>query len=399
MKKVMLIHHSGLLGGAGISFLNLIKLLGSKEYNCQYFIPSDPCELKDFYASNNVYPETFSYRLGKITYYSGGNSYINLKFYYHALRIFLHFSLWKRAINDFKPDLIIVNSIVIAWFSLILNKISHPNIKSICFVRETKRGSNYNPINLFLKSMLSRFSAVVFLSEFDKEAWSLANRAEVLRNYSDNDSLKILNRNDSCQRLGIDSNSFNLVFVGGYNHLKGTLVAIKALDVIVNKHGHKNVKLIIAGNKPPKLSLMNLPHLFRMIYFWRVKKYIKKHNLHRNIFSIGVQSNINLLYSSSDLLISSMIKPHQARPLFEFGFHKKPAIISNFKNINEMVKNPAMKFKPKDHNDLALKIISLYKNKKLYSVAADENYNNSLNFHTQEKYEFKLKELLDQISK
>ena len=72
--KILIIHHSGLIGGAGISFYNVwIEL--EKEYNVVSYIPDDPPDLLSFLEKKGLKPHTFPFRLGKLTYYSGGTIY------------------------------------------------------------------------------------------------------------------------------------------------------------------------------------------------------------------------------------------------------------------------------------------------------------------------------------
>ena len=111
-EKILLIHHSGLLGGAGLSLYNTwIEL--NKKYDVCCYVPDNPPELKYFLQNKGLKPKFFNYRLGKITFYSGGNGPTNLQFWYHFFRIFFHKDKWKLILDKEKPDLVVVNSMVL----------------------------------------------------------------------------------------------------------------------------------------------------------------------------------------------------------------------------------------------------------------------------------------------
>ena len=111
-KKVMMIHHSGLIGGGSISFYNIYMEL-KKKYDVVLYITDDPPDLLNFLRERGIEPRTFSFKLGKLTYYSGGNNLLKPRFWYHAFRILFQIKYWKDVIKKENPEMVIVNSKVL----------------------------------------------------------------------------------------------------------------------------------------------------------------------------------------------------------------------------------------------------------------------------------------------
>ena len=381
-KKILLIHHSGLMGGAGLSLYNTwIEL--NKHYDVVCYIPDDPGELLNFLRSKGLFPKTFNYRLGKITYYSGGNGLLNPKFWYHSLRILFHKNRWINIIKHEKPDLVILNAIVLCWFSLILKK-----FKSIIFVRETVRGSRSSFMNVIMSKLLDKFTLVSFLSNYDKDIWSLVKaKSVVTHDFMEYESFtQLSSKYKSSQDLKLNPNTFNVVFVGGINRIKGSKIIVNAFKYLKSE----NINLIIAGNNPGLLSFGSFSEFINSIIHFKSKYYhhniiniIKKNSLTNKITYIGVQNDIRKVFDASDLLVIPMVEAHQARPVFEFGCQKKPIIITNFSNIKEFVKNGfnGLTFNVGDDLDLAKNIKTLYSNNLLYRNLGNNNHLNSIKNH------------------
>ena len=390
-KKIVLIHHSGLLGGAGISlYYTWLEL--AKQYNVSCYVPDDPPELKTFLENKGLQPKSFSYRLGKITYYSGGNGLANPKFWYHISRLLLHKKRWEAILDDECPDLVIVNSIVLCWFSVFAKK-----YKLMCFVRETVRGARLSWPNKFMAKLLEKFCLVSFLSNYDSNTWNLANpQSFVTHNSMERfDFEPKLEKSVACAALSVEAEPFNVLFLGGMNKLKGTKVAVESMAVLYNE----NIQLIIAGNNPGKFSCHTFTQLWNSLvhfsskrYFSRVLQRISSSSLRKKIQYIGVQSNVGLAFDACDILIIPMIEAHQARPVFEFGVQKKPVIISDFDNLGEFIIDDinGLTFTPNDHVALSLCIKKLYQDRALYSRLGHANYQNAITNHDRVKVMSKL---------
>jgi glycosyltransferase involved in cell wall biosynthesis len=395
-KKVLLIHHSGLIGGAGVSFYNLWLTLQNR-FEVVGYVPDEPPDFMNDLRAKGLRPRFFRFRLGKITYYSGGNRLLNLKFWYHFLHILFQYKYWKNVISNEKPDLVIVNSKVLCWMGILFKR---AGIKSICFVRETILGNPKNLVNRFIRSLLENFQLVTFLSNYDKQQTALSNTISIVAtDYLDPCKYKnVIDKKVACSRLGINPNTFNVLYVGGINELKGIDIAIKALSLLDNQ-----VSLIVAGADSGLVKEKGLRGLIlkvkkgKIINFSKsIKKRIKENNLEKNVFIIGVQTEMVTAYSACDLLIFPMKKPHQARPAFEVGVQKKPVVISDFPNIREFVVNGenGVTFEPNNPNSLSKVIQDLMNNPELLKQYGNRNYEYTMKYHTEG---YAIKELINKI--
>lgn len=383
-RKILIIHHSGLIGGAGVSFFNTwIEL--KKKYNVVSYVPDDPPDLLRFLKEKGLNPNTFPFRLGKLTYYSGGNNLLNFRFWYHAIHSFFQISYWKKVIDNENPDLIIVNSKVLCWMGKLFKRANKP---CICFVRETIPGSPDKIMNRIMRNMLEDFTLVSFISNYDLIQTKL-NKAKTVVS---NDFLEIDNYEDklgkvnACKQLNILHDEFNVLFVGGIDRLKGIDVAAKAMLFLTNE----NIKLIVAGKDSGDVTY-NLKSFLKIIkkrksikFSKEVKQYIKSAGIEEQIKFIGIQTDMSIPFSACDILIFPMKEPHQARPAFEIGVQKKPVIISDFPNIREFINDGVngLTFEANNSRALSEAILKLKNDKELCSRLGNSNYECTVRQHT-----------------
>lgn len=390
-KKIMLIHHSGLIGGGSISLLNILKEL-KDDHEVVLYLTTYPNDFHEYLKKENIESVECSIKFAKITYYSGGNNIFNPKFWYHSLKILTQKNYWNKILEKESPDLVMVNSKVMCWFGK-LTKIK--KIKSICFVRETVKGNPKNLINNLINNMLDNFNSVIFLSEFDSSQANLKKAKKIISH--DFINMSVYNSNYSkemaCKELGINSSSFNILYVGGVNKIKGIYTLLKALKILE----HENIKIIIAGSGLKEGSKKEwIMRTGQLLFSKKIEKYIDVNRLQGKIEFIGVQKNMSIPYTACDILVFPMTKSHQARPAFEVGLFKKTVLISNFSNIYEFItdlKN-GLYFNNRDEKDLADKIMLVKNNSLLRGQLGEANFANTMSKHLPE---FALKELLEEI--
>lgn len=351
-KKVLLIHHSDSLGGAGVSLLNTYKML-KDDYDVNVYLPHIKSQLAQFFKQQDVPIKAFGEKVGMISSYSGGPNEYSRTFLKNLLQINKTRKKLQQIIEHEKPDFVAVNSMTLTWAGKIIQK---NNIKSLCFIRETY--INSFGMKYICYCLDNYFDGIIFISDFDKKKFmSKAPYVEVIRNSIDIGDYSLnLSRKQSCDFLGINKESFNILFVGGTSELKGWSVIIKAFKEL---EGY-NVNLIIAGSIDNNKAIAN-----------------------HKIKYIGEQKNMSIVYKASDVLVFPSTSPHQARPAFEAGMMKLPVIISDFEETHENIKNQVngLTFKPGDHNDLAKKIFKLYADNDLRLKLGEENFHHTMRYH------------------
>ena len=327
--KILFIHHSGLVGGAGISLSNLLKET-VKEHDVMICLPTEPSDmlslLKNCGGNENFSIKTYGRRIGALTWYSGGNDWISLSFFYRLVLIPWQWRYWNRLIEKLNPDLVICNSKILCWMGMLP---AMKKRKSLCFVRETMKGEPSYFMNKIMKSWLERFSGVAFISEYDlrKEALQKAN-TYVIPNYVDVTRLdNKIERETACNQLKVSSKTFNVLYAGGIFPLKGFDVAVRSVLKC-----QSNVHLLVAGITFEDAQTAKSAFLREYANKWH--DYIKQHDSDGRIHILGKQLNMSACYAACDVLLFPMQEPHQARPVFEAGYFRKPVIVTDFDCIH-----------------------------------------------------------------
>lgn len=398
MKKIMIIHHSGSIGGAGVSVYNTIMAL-KDIYEIVIYCPAYPNDFSKYLIENNINVKTYDFPIGSIHYYSGGSPTLSPGFIKGILNIFRFKNMWNKILEVEKPDLVIANSKILAWLSITLRK---NNIKGICYVRETRKQSLFNIWNNIQRALLDRFNGVIFISKYDEGKETLKKAVtKTVPNFIDIDDYKAsMSRKEACKHFGVDEDSFNILFVGGMLRIKGFDVAVKSMKHIKDL----NVKLIVAGD--PEFHYKSGSNIYSKFYNFLKRKYestinkeIVKNNLQNTIVKVGIQKNMSDVYAMADVLIFPANTPHQARPVFEAGAMKLPVIMPDFENTLEYVShgNNGLIFKRKNSKSLADNIKILINDREYKRSLGEKNYEHTISKHTRETSEKLLKEVIDNI--
>lgn len=397
-KKIMFIHHSGSIGGAGVSLYNTIMSL-KDDYEIVIYCPASPGDFSGFLQEKGIAVKTFDFPLGSIHYYSGGPLILSPGFVKGILNIFKYREKWDSILKFEKPDLVISNSKTLAWTASILKK---NNQTSLCYVRETRKKSIFNFWNNIQNRLLDRFTGVIFISKYDQQMESLKKaKSKVVPNFINIDSYKKnKSRIEACNHYGLNPDSFNILFVGGMLRIKGFDVAVKSMKYLKDL----NVKLIVAGDpefyyKPGKSVYGKVYNFLKKRYEKGINKEIMENDLQQDIIKIGVQKDMTDVYAMADILIFPATAPHQARPVFEAGATKIPVVMPDFENTVEYVSHGdnGLIFKRKNAKSLANSIKTLAKDDDYRRLLGERNYEHTLNQHTQEASEKLIKEMIKSV--
>lgn len=327
--KILFIHHSGLIGGAGVSLSNLLTET-VKTHEVMVCLPTEPSDMLSLLlncgGNKSFEIKTYGRRIGAFTWYSGGNKLFSSTFLYRLALIPWQWRYWNKFIMEIYPDLVICNSKILCWMGMLpaLKK-----RKSLCFVRETMKGEPSYFMNKLMKSRLELFTDVAFISEFDRHKESLQKaKTFVIPDYVDVAQLNNqMERKVACRQLGVPSGSFNVLYVGGIFPLKGFDVAVRSVLKCPS-----NVHLLVAGMKFEDALTVKSASLREYAKKWH--EHIKQHDHDGRIHILGKQLNMSACYAACDVLLFPMREPHQARPVFEAGYFSKPVIITDFDCIH-----------------------------------------------------------------
>lgn len=396
MAKIVFIHHSGVIGGGGISLISIIKAL-SPYHNLTVLISDSPDDiLKQLTELKNDYDfqiESYGHRIGATTFYNGGDNLFSLRFSYRLSLIPKQWYYWRRKINELDPDIVIVNSIILSWMGL-MPEIK--NRKSICFVRETIKGSLNSIANKIIKKLLQNFSQVVFLSEFDRKSWNFEeDKSKIIRDFvSENTLDNSIHRDAASVNQGLRQDSFHILYVGGVSHMKGFDLVVKA---VIELNETIDAELVVAGVDFNDRKIMGGGKL--STYENNVKDYITQSKYSAKIHLIGRQTDMSSSYAAADVIVFPMRSAHQARPIFEAGFFSKPVIISDFENIKENIidHKSGLLFNPGDISDLLSKLKFIALNPEIRDAMGRENKHLSETNHSMEENNMNLFKLISEL--
>lgn len=387
MPKLMFIHHSGLIGGAGVSLMNNVMKL-SEDNEVVVYVPSEPSTISELIKKQNSNVEVVEYgrRIGAITIYSGGDELFSKRFIYRLLLIAKQFAYWNKEIYRQSPDIVLINSKILCWMSLL------PAIKkrkSILFVRETTQGNPTRIINRIIRRLLEGFNVVSFLCDFDRKQENLKIAKSVVVNNSVN-PLQLhtnISRNEALGKLKLPKQRFIVLYVGGVSDMKGFDLAVQAVLQAGKKYG-----LVVAGNNFDDIISDQLKDYAQ---FWET--YIKENDLHEQIYMVGRQNDMSYCYAACDALLFPMRSMHQARPVFEAGYFSKPVIITDFECIKEFVKDGENGFTVLENSVAAIveKLHILQENPSLTRKMGEANHQKAAENHDPKRNYQKLTKVIE----
>lgn len=366
-RKALIVHHSGLLGGAGRSLVDLVTGL-RPDLQVSVYVPAEPAELAHHLRMEGIEATTFDFRMAKIPYYSGGEEVWHPRLWFYVCSIGRQTAYWRRVISHENPDIVIANSSVIAWLSALA-----PGRLSTLMVRETLKGGSRSLMNRALRRLRERFTFVTYLSEYDRKADGLRRATTLVipdavdpSNFEDR-----VGRANARRALGIRESGPVALFLGGSNRLKGLDLLLKSLALTRNEDLH----LLVAGQAPQP----GRRGLWRISPHRRFDHYalglLAEGRVRERVSFVGSREDVATLYSACDFVVFPMKQPHQARPAFEVGFQGKPVVITDFPNIHGCVTDEVngLLFSPGRPDELALCLDRLAQDPLLVKRLGEQN--------------------------
>lgn len=377
--KIAILHHAVVLGGGTLSGFDLYKALYPQNEVTLLLPSSSSKEAYKEAKKRGINVQEFQFKPPTFDCFNGGQSTLKVLLKYLVRRSNL--KAWTKLLLEQNFDIVILNSIVWAPIIRHIKSIkSKKTPKIICFVRETMKGSSKNISNRYISSCLNKADSVSFLSEFDKREWSLNCKNVVI--YEIMDQLMFNNLKHDSFSMTENTDILKLLYLGGTTPIKGPDILLKAISHLKNK-GYSKIKLYYLGKhyKDKNSNLFNMINSIKRHNFLRkISKIVTINDLSEMVLFLGIQSDVGYWYDKTDVVIIPSVVGHQARPIFEAGVFKKPAIATNFPNFEDFIKNDVngLLFDNKNHVDLARCIIEFYENRNKIHDYGDKNYEYSL---------------------
>lgn len=402
MINLLLIHHSGGTGGAGVSLLHIIRKIDKSKFKVFLLCPEYPTNLIKLISnedcqviSSNTSPKIFAH-------YNGGISCgISLKALVNIYLIIKDKKNIENYINEINPDIIAVNSMTLFWIGKISKKL---NKKTVCFHRETYQKGLFGIRSKIIKCGLSKwFDKVAFISLNDfNETGNIRAERKLIYDRVDLKSFNKIEKKEAKEILGLDKNKKYILYLGGISELKGSDVIMKAMKYIEDD----NTTLLFIDDidhiqRPSLGQFTKLKDKFK--YIFKKDIYMKtldiyfKSKLQNTVLFMQRTNNPELYYKASDVVVFPSTKAHQSRPIYEAGIAKIPVLITEFKQTKEFALNEvtAITFKNKNSYDLANKIKRILQGKYDLNTIVANNYRQVITNHDLETLSNDLEDFFD----
>lgn len=399
-KKLLFFHHCGTVGGAGISGLNCLNSIPKEKYDITVYSVSNPDNMVKIFRENGYRvieggntPVSFTHCVGSEKFALSPKAMINYS------RVNKNKVQIEKVIAEEKPDVVVANSMTLFWIGKIAKQYG---AETICFFRETYiKGFFGIRTNHIKKNLSEYFDKIAFISNYELvRSESIKSYKTTIYNMVRSEGYDKYNKDEARELLSLDKNDFYVLFVGGINQLKGTLVLLRAISRIKDER----IKVLLVGgtyeqmktNAYPTDIKRKIKGIFAKNYSRKCLECIDRNTLRDRIVFFSSQSDIAPFYRASDLLVFSMTAPHQARPLFEAGYARIPVVVTDFENIKELVdNNSGYFFKNRNDIQLAELIEDIKVNYGETESKVAMNYENTMARHSPEVYKKQIVDLLE----
>lgn len=400
MKKVLFFHHMGIIGGAGISGLNVVNSLNKSEYDVTVFCNTSHSEgMSDLFKKNGYKVIDGGSSPKIILHFSGSQLPIYSPFFLKCVYdVFRDASVIKQTIKTVNPDIVVINSMTLFWIAIIAKKLKKD---TILFFRETYIKGLLGFRTSIIKHIISRYvNKVAFISNYENNlSKNIKSFKKTIYNAVNNKVYEGLDRAGCRKVLDFKTDEFYILYLGGMIPYKGANVAIEAMRFIKNP----KIKLVFVGyewnGQPIKLRdkkglLRKIKYLIGLNYESNTINKIIENKLQSKIQFYPNQRDIAPFYKACDCLIQPIVEPHQARPVFEAGYSKIPVVITDFPQIRELCdETNTYLFQNKNPEMLATRVKEIYNDKIKALRKVDKNYKLTIERHNTEKYKCQINEL------
>mgnify|MGYP000849551494 FL=1 len=388
MKTILLIHHCGAFGGAGVSLLHIVRSIDKTKYRIVVLCPVYPDEMINLLRKeecevigSKTSPKIFAHYNGGIANAFSPRTIKN------GLDIIFDIKNIIRYMEETNPDIVAVNSMTLFWVGAIAKKLEK---KTICFHRETYQKGLFGIRSKIIKYGLSNyFDKVAFISWNDfYETGNIKATKKVIYDRVDIPAYDNFDKQEARKILGFDQSKKYILYLGGMSALKGSEVIMDAMKYIKSDNtvlifiNNTNCIKKISGRQCKNLK-EKLRYLFNMDIQKRTLNIYYRNRLQEKVKFVRKTSSPELYYKACDLAVFPSTKPHQARPVYEAGISKIPVLITDFKETNEFTQDgvTAITFKNRDSYDLAQKVELVLAGKINIHMIIKNNYQQAIRNH------------------
>lgn len=374
--KILYIHHAGCFGGAFTSLVYMIEGIDQQNFDpvvaCIYPTTDVLEQCRQAGAEAFFIPgiREFGHTTGGwYPLYSpiGLYSLINRLFYFYP-----SIKHTKELVEDVKPDVVHLNSLVLAPSAIGAKKTGVP---IVWHVRESVVNGHFGLRKRLLRKLLISCSdEIIFISADNRTQILGSQKAGTL--IPDFVDFKRFDHSISGKatrdELGIQQEDKIILFLGGRGVIKGIFPLLKALPKVKMQVSQMHC-IIACGEYVPSGRLVSriarrlLPLINYGTVAQRVDKLMDHDNMHGYVHMLPWREDIELLIAASDVVVVPSVKPHFARPVVEAGAMAKPVVASRIGGVEETVEDnkTGILVEPENAEELAKALITILSSKEI----------------------------------
>lgn len=382
-KRILFIHHSGSVGGAGVSLLNVIRVLIESGYDVDVCLPSKPSFMIEELNNLNCRIIKISPPMPTYNHYNGGiDSFISIDSLRNIYELWRNKYKLKTVIEQTTCQIVAVNSMTLCWMGIYAKK---KGLKTVCFHRETYPEDLLGMQKRYIINSISNgFDRVAFISKYDYNVTgNIKSKKYLIYDRVEIEKYNNLSIEHAKRKLNFKQDFKYVLYLGGFSSLKGGDTAVEAFKYLKNE----KYKLIFLNSDFQK-NKFDFKAIVKTLLGRRditksIHRIIKKHKLESNILFFTTTNTPELFYKACDMVIFPSRKPHQARPIYESGVAKIPILIADFENTKEFAEDgvSAITFEPNNPDSLAKAIKSVASSKELVEEIVKRNYELTIKKH------------------
>ncbi|HEU4881605.1 MAG TPA: glycosyltransferase family 4 protein [Longimicrobium sp.] len=238
-----------------------------------------------------------------------------------------------------RPDVVHLNSMPLSASAEVLTR---ERVPTVWHVREPPlpaRGPRYRAI----RRRMMAVDELVFISQADRRAWVGDERGLVIPNFVDFSRFdRGMDGGAVRRRLGIDADAPVLLYLGGWNPLKGIFPLLQALARLRDRF--PGLRCLMpgtvyepGGSLAARAARAILPLVGSGTVSQRVRGEIERLGIDDLLVPLPFADDVAPLFAASDVVVFPATAPHFARPAVEASAMALPTVASRLPGLDELV--------------------------------------------------------------
>ena len=367
--RILFIDHSSHAAGAAVSLRYLAAGLRDRGHDVHVALVWPSPELEAYYAAAGLtihrlhaFPTTPHTTAGWIRFSNPrsvrGVVQLIRRYPQAARRL-------RSLVETVAPDFVHLNSVTLLPAALALNR---SPVKVVWHIRESPPfGGRGWRTRAIARVMRSAAVETIFISHDDQAMWTKGSLGTVVYCCTPTPTGTTHPKSDALRaELGLTSSDRAILFVGGFQEIKGFQVLCRAFPLVAQAVPEARL-VIIGANVPPPASRLSAiarrygPYVGIRSYHDQCQRLLEASIPPNRRVVKPLVPNVAEYLDLCEFLVFPSVRPHFARPVIEAALSGKASIASDFGGIREVVSagDGAMLVPPGDPAALAKAMIAM----------------------------------------